>query len=162
VTVNHPHCRQTPPRHRSSGFTLIEILVAVTVGMVLTGIAAMNTVGARASYGLSAAERAFGGLHARARSHAVERGVNVLFHVDASADSVWVTAGGDVLEGLNLQGEFGVDVAVDGSSFHVCFTPRGFANPACSSSGSAQKVVFYKGNRTRSLAVLPLGQVRYP
>lgn len=156
------HHRQTSIHPRSGGFTLIEILVAVTVGMVLTGIAAMNTVGARATYGLSAAERAFGGLHARARAHAVERGTTVRFHVDAGTDSVWVSVGGDVLDGINLQREFGVDVAVDGSSFHLCFTPRGFANPACSSSSGAQKVVFYRGNRTRSLAVLPLGQVQYP
>lgn len=155
------HHRQTSFHPLSGGFTLIEILVAVTVGMILTGIAAMNTVGARATYGLSAAERAFGALHARARSHAVERGTTVLFHVDASTDSVWVSAGGDVLEGTNLRREFGVDVAVDGSSFHLCFTPRGFANPSCGSSSSAQKVVFYRGNRTRGLAVLPLGQVQY-
>lgn len=156
------HHRQTSIHPRSGGFTLIEILVAVTVGMVLTGIAAMNTVGARATYGLSAAERAFGALHARARSHAVERGVNVLFHVDASTDSVWVSVGGDPLDGINLRRDFGVDVSVDGSAFHICFTPRGFANPACGSSSSIQKVVFYRGNRTRAVALLPLGQVEYP
>lgn len=149
------------PRRSSAGFTLVEVLVAITVGLVLTGIAAMNTVGARANYGLSSAERAFGALNARARAQAVETGAFVRFQVDPDADSVWVTAGGDVLEGINVRREFGVDLAADGA-FHLCFTPRGFAEPSCASSTASQKVALYRGNRTRVLEVLPLGQVVYP
>ena len=160
--MNHHTQRKVAAQAGRGGFTLIEIVVALTVGLVLTGIAAMNSVGARAQYGISGAERAFGGLQARARAHAVERGETARFHVDASTDSVWVSTGTEVVDGINLRRAFGVDVVVEGTDLHVCFTPRGFANPTCSSSSGTQNVRFQRADRSRTLAILPLGQVQYP
>lgn len=146
---------------QDAGFTLVEILVAVTVGLVLTGIAALNTSGARAGYSISSAERAVAAMAARARSHAVERGTHVLLHVNSSSDSVWVTAGADLVDGVNLAREFGVDLTTESGSFTLCFTPRGFADPNCGTMSGTQKLGFTRGGRSSFVTILPLGQFRF-
>lgn len=151
-----------PPRLRDqSGFTLSEVLVSLTLGAILTGMAVLNPNGARAGLAISGAERALGSLAARARAHAVERGAVVRLNVDPQADSIWVSLGGDLVAGQGLRSEFGVDVSVEGGGFHLCFTPRGFADPACSSSPQARVVQFSRASRTEEATILPLGQVEY-
>jgi len=143
------------------GFTLSEVLVSVTIGVILTGIAMLSPNGARSGYAISGAERAMGALTARARAQAVERGTVVRLNVDPETDSIWVSLDGEVVAGQNLMRDFGVDVNVEGGRFHICFTARGFADPSCSSSSGTQVVQFSRAERTEEAMILPLGQVEY-
>ena len=144
-----------------SGFTLSEVLVSLTLGAILTGMAVLNPNGARSAYSISGAERAMGSLAARARAHAVERGTVVRFNVDPRTDSVWVSLGGELVAGQGLGTDFGVDLNVEGGSFHICYTPRGFADPSCSTSPMTRTIVISRAERSETLAILPLGQVEY-
>lgn len=151
----------SPDLRDRRGFTLAEVLVSVTIGVILTGIAMLSPNGARSGYAISGAERAMGALTARARAHAVERGTVVRLNVDAETDSVWVSLDGQVVAGQNFKRDFGVDVNTRAGSFHICFTPRGFADPSCSSYSGTQVVEFSRAERTEEARILPLGQVEY-
>ena len=145
--------------NRGSGFTIIELVIVLMVGSILTSIALVGFSGVGGRYSVSGAERSFLSLHARARAQAVEFGETVQLNVDPAWDSVWVSRGSDVLEAMNFKVEFNVDVSTSNSSdLTLCMNPRGFADTGCNSFTSPVTVSFALATDTASVRVLPLGQ----
>jgi len=145
-----------------SGFSLVEMLIVVTVGGILMTFTVMNASTPRNSYSVGSAERVFGGLHARARSLAVETGEIARLHVDMAGDSVWISSGGDRVDSVDFRDRFNVDIRGESSTLVICMNPRGFAERNCNSFASAQRISFVRGGHVRSIQILPLGQVIYP
>lgn len=148
-----------PSRH---GFSLIELVVALLVGSILTSIALSSYGNARGRFAVRGARNTFATLHARARAQAIELGSTVRLRVDVSGDSVavWSEDRG-TLESVHFDEEFNVDIRTNVGTISLCMNPRGYADPECNSFSSTAKITFWQNADSASLGLLPLGQLVY-
>lgn len=151
-----------PPRRGRigrRGFTLLELLIVIVVGGILTSITFVSFSRVHGQLGSSAAATNFLSLHSQARAVAVERGGLATFILDQNAATVRIEFDGAVINQLDLGREF--DVTVDaGGNLTQCFTPRGIADLGCTTFERPVTVSFTRGNRTAQVELLPLGQAR--
>lgn len=146
-------------RSRRSGFTLLEMIVVITIGGILASIVFTTFSRVQGQLGTRSAQTNFLSLHAQARSLAVERGQMARFIVTEDTGRVRIEVGTDVINELSLADEF--DVTMDsGGDFTHCFSPRGIADLGCTTFSTVRTVTFTRGNRTTQVALLPLGQAR--
>lgn len=149
------------------GFTVLEMVVVMLIGAVLTGIAMSRVSDYVDRRGARNARDAFVYLAARARALAIERGRTVRLEVDPAGDRAWLVApdgsgGIDTLESVAYMGEFRADVATSaGGAVRVCYTPRGYALGTCNSfpMDTTVRVTFRRAVYADSVTVRPLGQV---
>lgn len=143
---------------RRSGFTLIEVVIALMFAAILVSIAvsAFGSLQTRMATGQAA--RTFQALHARARASAIETGSFARLFVDLGGDSATIRRAGAVVETVHFREELGVDV-VGESSFILCMGPRGYADPDCSTFSSPIKLAFTLGPESEVVEILPLGQL---
>lgn len=144
---------------RTSGFTLVEVVIALIFAAILLGVA-VSAFGAvinrtAASQGL----QAFQSLHARARAHAIEGGTNTMLWVDTPGDSVWITRNGETLEAIRFDDQLGVEIRGAPNFFRLCMGPRGYADVDCNSFTTTAKLEFSQGGNVLSVEVLPMGQL---
>ncbi len=143
------------------GFTMIELVVVILIGSILTSIALSSYSNAKSRFAVSGARNTFISLHARARAQAIEQGQNVRLLIDMDGDSVvLVTESGTTLENLQYGDEFDVDLQGTGS-FRLCMNPRGFADESCNNFSSAVLVEFWQAGDSSTVKMLPLGQLVY-
>jgi prepilin-type N-terminal cleavage/methylation domain-containing protein len=117
--------------NRRLGFSIIELVVVIMVGSVLTSIAITS----------------FSGVSGR-------------FATRGDGDSVWLSRAGDVLEVLDFDEEFHVDIRTSTSSdLKVCMNARGFADMGCNNFTSPVTVTFSLASDTASVRVFTLGQM---
>lgn len=146
--------------NRISGFSIIELVVVLLVGSILTSIALQSFGGVTGRYAVTGAQRTLMGLHARTRAQAVELGTTVQLNLDPAGDSVWVSRGGDVLEVLDFRAAFEVDLVTSTSStVELCMSARGFADTACNNFTSTVTVTFALTSDSASVRLLTLGQM---
>jgi prepilin-type N-terminal cleavage/methylation domain-containing protein len=143
------------------GFTVVEMLVVVTVGAILLMIGMNSISGFQGRTAVRQARNAFLSLHARARAQAVEFGQNTLLNVDSGGDSAWISRNDTTLTSVRFREELGVDI--DGSGVYtLCMTSRGYADPTCNSFGEGTLTVrFIQASDSLTISVLPLGQAVY-
>ena len=145
---------------RRSGFSIIELVVVIMVGSVLTSIAITSFNGVSGRFATKGARQTFMSMHARARAHAVEYGEIVQLNLDPDDDSVWLSRAGEVLETLDFGDEFNVDIRTStNADVSVCMNARGFADIGCNNFDSPVTVSFLLASDTASVRVLTLGQV---
>ncbi len=149
-------------RHRR-GFTLLELLIVLVVGGVLSMVTIQSFSQVHGSLGARTAQSTFMTMHAQARASAVERGHNVILRVDPSSDRVELEAqtsdGPVVVRSRAFASDYDVSLETDGGVVELCMTPRGFASTSCGNVTSRVQVRFVRGDRTRSVTLLPLGQL---
>lgn len=144
-----------------TGFTLLELLIVLVIGGILTSLTIRSFSQVHGSLGTSTAQSAFTAMHAQARALAVERGERILFVVDPETGVVSLEdEDGASVQSRNFDGEYDVSIATTGGEIRLCMTPRGFADPRCGNVSDRVEVRFTRGDRTRTLELLPLGQVR--
>jgi prepilin-type N-terminal cleavage/methylation domain-containing protein len=143
------------------GFTLIEVVITIVIGVILTSIAIKGFGEIGNQTAARSARQTFASLHARARAHAIERGQIVRLLVDATGDSVWITRDTEVLESVRFAEEYAVDIQSSPDRFTLCMNARGFADTDCNSFSSSVRVVFSRGTQDYSAELLPLGQLRW-
>jgi prepilin-type N-terminal cleavage/methylation domain-containing protein len=143
------------------GFTVVEMLIVVTVSVILVMIGVNSMSAFRGRTAVRQARNAFLSLHARARAQAVEFGQNTMLNVDTGGDSVWISRNDTTLTLVRFRADLGVDI--DGSGVHtLCMSSRGFADASCNSFGeTALTVRFIQARDSMTISVLPLGQVLY-
>lgn len=149
---------------RVHGFTLVELVIAIVVGGILTSIALNRFSGVQSRFAVRSARSTFESYHARARARAIERGTSAVFHVDADGDSIWVTQGGDQVVFFDFAEQLEVDLQSSATGvLELCFTPRGYADTDCNSSNlsSTVTVTFVQGAESREVDMWPLGQLKY-
>lgn len=146
--------------NRRSGFSIIELVVVLMVGSVLTSIAMTSFNGISGHYATKGARQTFMAMNARARAQAVEYGRIVRLNLDPGGDSVWLSRGSEVLEVLDFGEEFDVDIRTStNSELRVCMNARGFADTRCNNFSSPVTVSFVLASDTASVQVLSLGQM---
>lgn len=149
--------------HRSrSGFTIIELIIAIVIGSILTSIALSRISGAQTRMAVRGAQTTFAAVNARARAHGIEKGENVIMGVDAVGDSAWIQHDGEVLEIVRFDEE-NIDLQISSPSiteFTVCYSPRGYPAPGCGTTlPMLVRMHFVRGGETVSLWRLPMGQL---
>lgn len=142
------------------GFTLIEVVIALLIGSILTSIALTGFGNARGRFAVRGARNTFASLHARARAAAIEGGTTAQLTVYPSGDSVTVVRSGTTLESIRFGEEFDVDVQAS-ANVVLCMSSRGYALDTCNSFSSPVTVTFAFGADTASVQILPLGQLLY-
>lgn len=143
------------------GFTLIELVIALLIGSILTSIALSSYGNARGSFAVRGARNTFASLHARARAQAIELGQTVRVLVDVAGDSVVLWSDGVSLETVDFTDELNVDLQSTVGSFRLCMSPRGYADTDCNTSSTTVTLSFWQNADSASLKILPLGQLVY-
>lgn len=149
--------------HRTrTGFTIIELIIAIVIGSILTTIALSQLSGAQTRIAVRGAQTTYAAIHYRARVHGIEKGRNVMLHVDVAGDSVWIEDDGDTLEMIRF-GDDNLDMRISSPSsltgYTLCFSPRGYTDTGCNTSNSLIRMHFAQGAEVTSLWVMPLGQL---
>lgn len=144
------------------GFTIIELIIAITVGGVLLTIAIAGFGAVESRTAARQARNVFAGLHARARAHAIEFGTTTRLEVDVGGDSVWISRDGTTLETIRFADEFAVDLTAASSRYTLCMSPRGYADTDCNSFGAAATITFARAGESMTATMLPLGQLEMP
>src|SRR5262245_47313255 len=87
--VSHPRTKQPAMRMNETGYSMLQMLITLTVGVIVAAFAFLGIVSARASLRLSGSAREFAVLVERARTDAVKRhDTTTIAQVDASNYSV--------------------------------------------------------------------------
>jgi prepilin-type N-terminal cleavage/methylation domain-containing protein len=143
------------------GFTILELVIALLIGSILTSIALSQFGNVRGRYATAGARNTFQALHARARAQAIELGGDVRMLIDVSGDSVvLVDADGNTLENLQFGGELNVDLQ-SSSNIRLCMNSRGYADVDCNNFNSAVNLEFWHNADSTTVKILPLGQLVY-
>ena len=146
--------------NRRSGFSIIELVVVLMVGSVLTSIAITEFNGVSGRFAVKGARQTLMSMHARARMQAVELGRTVKLNIDPVGDSIWLSRGAVVLDVVNFGEEFNLDVQTSSDAeIQVCMNPRGFADTGCNNFNAPVTVTFVLTSDTTSVRILPLGQM---
>jgi prepilin-type N-terminal cleavage/methylation domain-containing protein len=143
------------------GFTLIELIIVVLIGSILTGIALSSYGKAQGRFAVRGARNTLVSMHARTRAMAIERGSNVQLVIDVSGDSIMVTSGATTLEKIRFADEFHVDIQSTSGNLQLCMSPRGYADTACTNFSSTVTVTLWQNADSASVRILPLGQLIY-
>lgn len=146
-----------------SGFTIIELVIVIVVGSILTSIALTQISGAQGRVAVKGARTTYASIHARARAHGIEMGQNVLFHVDATGDSIWIEHDGAVMEKVLFRSEQNVDLRItptgSPTAFTLCFSPRGYTDVTCNTTNAVLSVEFWQAPDSTTLLMFPMGQL---
>jgi prepilin-type N-terminal cleavage/methylation domain-containing protein len=148
-------------RNRSRGFTMIELVVALIIGVILTSIAVRGFSGLQGKMAARQGRQVFATLHARTRAQAIEFGQTTNLNVNFDADSVWISRGTAILEVMPFMKNLGVDVTGGTGTLRLCMNARGFADTSCNSFSSPQTITFQAGADTASVTLQTLGQLQY-
>jgi prepilin-type N-terminal cleavage/methylation domain-containing protein len=152
-----------------AGFTIIELIVVILIGSILTGIALSGFQNAQAAFAARGAKTMYATLHQRARAKAIELGRTQLFIVDATGDSAYIIdwdppSTFTVTDVTNFGDELNVDLRSSPTAFLICMTPRGYADPTCPAFGFSTtttpiRLEFWLNADSTSVLILPMGQL---
>ena len=150
-------------KHKRFGFTIIELVIALLVGSILTSIALSSFGNSTARFSVRGARNSFISLHARTRAAAIERGTTATLVIDLAADTVAIVRSDTVIASVNFMSQFDVTLTNSNTLLTLCMGPRGYADEGCTSFTTSQTLgfVFTNGSDTVNLDILPLGQLVY-
>ena len=143
-----------------SGVTLIELLLVLVIGGIMSMVAIRSFSQVHGSLGARTAQSTFTGMHAQARAISVEHGIPVLLRVDPESGAVSIQdLSGEVLRSRDFAASYDVTIGTPNGVVDLCMVPRGFADPRCGNVNDRTEITFTRGNRVRSVTLLPLGQL---
>jgi prepilin-type N-terminal cleavage/methylation domain-containing protein len=143
------------------GVTLIEMVITVVIGLILTSMAISAFAPARRLYTVRSARETLAAMHARTRAHGIEGGTTAVLNIDFGADEASIVRNGTVLETMNFAAMH-VDLQGKSSTLQICMNSRGFGEPSCNSFTGATEIVFVSEDSSKRLRVFPLGQLLFP
>jgi prepilin-type N-terminal cleavage/methylation domain-containing protein len=147
-------------KSRGRGFTIIELIVALVIGVILTSIAVRGFSGLQGRMAARQGRQVFASMHARTRASAIEFGQTTSLNINYDRDSVWIQRGTVLIEVMPFRKNLGVDVDGTGT-LKLCMNARGFADTSCNSFTSTQTIVFKGGNDTAAVKLQTMGQLQY-
>lgn len=144
---------------QAAGFTIVELVISILVGSLLTSMAFGGIKGAQGRYAIRGAKHTYASLHARARAIGIERGTTIALIVDTAGDSAFVFDGSGNTEVIRFGEELAVDLVSTPTRFVICMTPRGYADPDCGTTASPIQLEFWQNADSTSVTILPMGQL---
>jgi prepilin-type N-terminal cleavage/methylation domain-containing protein len=144
---------------RTHGFTLIELVIALLIGTILTSVAMGTFKSAQGRLSVRSAKATYASLHARARAIAIERGTTIDLVIDSNGDSAYIETAAGVQEVIRFGQELNIDLRSSPSTISLCMTPRGYADPDCGTPFWALKLEFWQNSDSTSLTILRMGQL---
>lgn len=118
------------------GFTLIEMMIVIALGTILTSIAIASFANVQQGASMSQSKQILWAMHARARAQAIEAGQVVELRISGPGDSVAVARNDTILESYHFEDELGIDISISGNSVTLCMGPNGVADLSCNSFSS--------------------------
>lgn len=140
---------------------MIELLMAMVVGAILTSMAIRGFGLASSQVSAEQALNVYVGMVARARAQAIETGNTTMVITNAEGDSVMIFANGQLRENVRFGEEMGIDIQTSSNITQLCMSPRGYADTDCTSFSSAIEMSFVQGSKSTTIEILPLGQLRW-
>lgn len=141
------------------GFTLIEILIVITIIGIALGVAYNSVRSSSVKGGVRSAMDAVMTLHAVAKQSAIQRGRSTMLVVNSTTGKVWVVSrevsgsGYDTVGNVeDLAGRFGVTLRSTRDTF--TFTPRGLGNDA-----SGATIIIAKQDFADTITVAATGRI---
>lgn len=147
------------------GFTIIELLIVLVVGIALTSMAISSFAPAQRKLAVRSARQTLAAMHARTRAHAIEAGTNVVLTVDFTNDKAWISRDGTTLETVDFYESMHVhlkDARLVSTPLEICMNARGFGESSCNSFTSGTDVLFVQNGESKKMRVYPLGQLVLP
>lgn len=143
-----------------AGFSLIEGILALAIGLVLLSITARAMAPVREASALRSGDQVVRSMLSRTRAEAIQRGETVRLRFDPTGDTAWIQASAGQLDRFDFDDELGVDLRAS-HSVTVCMTPNGVADANCSFPSIAL-IGLSTGTSHRFVTMLPSGQVISP
>ena len=141
-----------------AGFTVVELMTALAIGSILTGITFRELGPVRDASAARSARESYSSLYARARAISIQHGERVFVVTDPVGDSAWIQRGTEQVEVVHFATEYAVDLRTP-TTHVICMTPRGFADPDCGNVDNVTNVTFEKHGHSQAVRVMPFGQV---
>jgi prepilin-type N-terminal cleavage/methylation domain-containing protein len=158
--VTTPAARAASTARVRAGFTLIELVVVLLVGTIVTSIAMSTFQTAQASVAARSAKNLYATVHQRARVRSIETGQRALLYVDTVGDSALIFSSGAWSPATRFRTQFNVDLRSTTPTFFLCMNPRGYADPACGFGITGPVVLeFWRAGDSTSVTLLPHGQL---
>jgi prepilin-type N-terminal cleavage/methylation domain-containing protein len=155
---------------RRGGFTLIELVIVMTISGIIMTYAIPRFQGMRATRTARNSRDVFVWLAQRARARAIQTGQTWLYEINPNTERVWIvrrggSAASDTLTTVDFVNEYDQTTmsTAANSVITVCYSPRGYASTCTGGSGTSPTanvdVTFTHGTATSSARLKPLGQV---
>lgn len=144
---------------RRYGFTMVELVIAILIGSILTSIALASFRNVTGRFAARGAKQTFAAMHARTRATAVESGQTVRLVMNSGADSAFIVRNDTILDVMRFDEEFNVDVRSTPSRFILCMGPQGYGDTDCSTTSSPITLQFWLNADSTTLIILPMGQL---
>lgn len=143
------------------GFTLLELIIALVIGSILTTIALTSYKHAQGHIAVRGARDRFASLEAHARAQAIQAGSIVRIVVDVAGDSVSLWQNGSNLNETIHYADDHVDLTSSVGDFTLCMNSRGYADTSCNTFPNAATLTFWQNADSTAVEILPLGQLVY-
>lgn len=142
---------------RRSGFTLIEMLLVLVISSLLISIGMRESPKLWNKRAVDGAADAVSSIAYKARSEAIIGGQPIFVWVLPDDGIVQMgRSTSDLLETVAMSDHH---VTMSGDELQLCYTARGYAMPGCTNFTSPKEIAFTRGDRTRVITVMPLGQM---
>lgn len=143
-----------------SGFTVVELLIVLFIGTILTAVGVQEFGETRAVYELRNARNSLLVAASRARSEATRQGRPVELVIDPAGDRIRIQTSNGIIHQVRPLIEYGAEMDTeDGNPVTVCYSAGGVVYQSCSSGSLPVEVTFTRGPYVQKAVVRPLGQV---
>lgn len=142
---------------RRGGFTLIEMLIVIVISGLIIGVGMRESPPLFNERAVGSASDAVLATSYRARSEAISAGRPMYVWILPNEGIVRMgTSPTELLDSVVMSDH---NVTMTGNDLELCYTARGYAMPGCTTVTSPEEISFTRGDRSKSLTVLPLGQI---